>query len=109
MWDVWRKYKSRARAIAAIGLTLSGGLLGTALPAHAAPSSSLGVSVHILNPPNAITNLVASPVGAVDGDVQLVWTAPSNQNGVGMERYVVRYATFPAASSALAESWWVFS
>ena len=106
MRDIWRKYKSRARAIAAIGLTLSGWLLGTALPAQAAPSASLGVSVHILNPPNAITNLTAAPVGVTDGDVQLVWTAPSNQNGAAMDRYVVRFATFPAGNPAIAEAWW---
>ncbi len=89
-----------------IGLTLAGWLLGTAVPAQAAQNVSLGVAVHILNPPNAITNLTASPVGILDGDIQLVWTAPANQNAIGLTLYQVRFATFPANNPAQAEAWW---
>jgi len=71
-------------------------------------AASLGTTVHthILNPPNTITNLTASPVGS-PGDVQLVWTAPANLNGIPINTYLVHLATYPASSPATAGLWWL--
>lgn len=92
-------------AISGIGL----GLLvwcGLVSPSRAAPNANIGLRAHILNSPNSITDLSASPVGSQDGDIQLIWTAPSNDNGAAIDRYLIRFATFPAASAAQAEAWW---
>ncbi len=90
-----------------VGLAVSTWLLGTALPARAAPTGQVGVSVYILNPPNAVTDLAAAAVGSSDGDVQLTWTAPANLNGAALTLYNIRFATFAAANVGQAESWWV--
>lgn len=89
-----------------MGLALAGCLLGGPLSARAAPSETVGVKLHILNPPDAITDLTASPVGSQDGDIQLIWTAPFNRNRIGMDFYRIRFATTPAPSQAQAENWW---
>lgn len=101
----WHKRRGFLTALA-VGASLFGSLLATALPARAAPSAQIGLRVHILNPPNAVTDLAAAAVGTNDGDVQLTWTAPSNENGASMSRYVVRYATNPAFNVGHAETWW---
>lgn len=108
----WRILKLGSRKLGSflketlVGIAVSTWLLGLAAPLQAAPSAQITISVHILNPPNAITDLVASPVGTQDGDIQLSWTAPSNQNGATINNYHVRYATFPAVNTGLAETWW---
>src|SRR4051812_40705605 len=91
---------------AALGVSLFAWLIGTAMPARGSPTASISLDTHILNPPYAITDLSASPVGVQNGDVQLVWTAPANLNSVGMDHYLVRYATYPAPSQAQADAWW---
>ncbi len=95
----------RLTAAIGVGITLLAWVLGTVLPVRAAPSRQVGVMVHIINPPFAITDLSASPVGSQNGDVQLVWTAPRNENGARIDRYLVRHATFPA-SVGTAAAWW---
>ncbi len=80
--------------------------LATALPARAASTQNLELRFHILNPPNAITDLHAAPVGIQDGDIQLMWTAPSNNNRIGIDHYAIRYTTYPATSAATADQWW---
>jgi gliding motility-associated-like protein len=85
---------------------LFGWMLATALPARAAPSVEIGIRTYILYPPNAVTDLTASQVGAQSGDAQLVWTAPRNINGARIDHYLIRYATYPAPSTAQAENWW---
>lgn len=95
------------RAVGMIGLTLAGWLAGTPVSLHAAPSAGVGISVRILNPPDAVTDLAASAVGSQSGDAQLTWTAPSNENGAAIERYLVRFATYPAAAAGPpADAWW---
>lgn len=104
MWERWRKLRATLSVAGILsGLSLTAGLLGTALPARA---QDVGLFLYILNPPNAVTDLVASPVGSQDGDVQLVWTAPANANTARIDHYLIRYATFPAANIGSAETWW---
>jgi fibronectin type 3 domain-containing protein len=91
---------------ALVGLAVSSWLMGIALPARAATSGQIVIGARILNPPNAITDFVAAPVGSTMGDVQLTWTAPANLNGSAIDRYHIRYATFPAPSVPQAETWW---
>ncbi len=92
------------RVAGVLGLTLAGWLAGTPMSAQAA---SFAIEMHILNPPNAVTGLSASPVGSQTGDVQLVWTAPSNDNRIAIQNYLVRFATYPANGTGVAaESWW---
>ena len=93
-------------AMLTLGLGVLAWTLGTALPVQAASSGNMGIRTHILNPPNAITDLSAAPVGAQNGDVQLTWTAPSNDNAIAINHYLVRFATFPAPSQPQAENWW---
>ncbi|MFN0117994.1 MAG: gliding motility-associated C-terminal domain-containing protein [Elusimicrobiota bacterium] len=97
------KFKKR---ILGLGLAVFGLLMGSTVSIYSAPQVQVGVGVRILNPPNAVTNLHAAPVGLTDGDVQLTWTAPSNQNSAPMSYYLVRYALSPATSTLAAEVWW---
>lgn len=90
----------------ALGLGFLGWVPGTALSLHAATNSEVGVFVHILAPPNPVTDLSASQVGTNNGDVQLLWTAPKNVNGARITDYIVRFATYPAANPGTGEAWW---
>jgi len=102
-----RKHKARClSAFAIAGLNLLIGLGGGALSVRAAPDVQLSVHVHIKMPPNPVTGFVASPVGIQNGDIQLAWIAPSNNNRVSINHYLIRFATYPATSQALAENWW---
>jgi hypothetical protein len=104
-WDL--KHKARLiKAALVAGLNLTGWLFGTPLSLHADYSSQVGVFVHIVNPPNPVTDLSAAPVGLSDGDVQLNWTAPRNPNSARIDHYLVRYATTPAASAGNPYTWW---
>ncbi|MCB4757754.1 MAG: fibronectin type III domain-containing protein, partial [Elusimicrobia bacterium] len=62
--------------------------------------------VHIRMQPNAVTDLVAAPVGAQVGDIRLSWTAPSNNNRIPISSYSIRFATYPAIQVGNAETWW---
>lgn len=53
----------------------------------------------IPNAPDPITNLSAL-AGALEGEIALSWTAPTNTNFVPMASYDLRYASFSAASLA---------
>ncbi|HRY29733.1 MAG TPA: fibronectin type III domain-containing protein [Elusimicrobiota bacterium] len=57
--------------------------------------------------PNAVTDLAASVTDAFLGAVTLTWTAPSDApSGAAASKYIVRYATFTAASVGGANTWW---
>lgn len=109
MNNAWRKLRERALGTALVfGLNLLGWVLGTPLSSFGAQSAQIGLTVHMKNPPNAVTDLVAAPVGSLDGDALLTWTAPRNLNGAPIDHYIVRWATFPASSVSNAENWWNF-
>ena len=104
-WD----FKHRTRLIKAAlvaGLNLTGWLFSTPLSLCADYSSQVGVFVHIVNPPNPVSDLSAAPVGTSDGDVQLIWTAPRNPNSARINHYLVRYATTSAVSAGNTYAWW---
>ena len=102
-----RRHKVRfLSTLMAFGLGLATWFAGTPLSLQAAPSGNVGIRLHILNPPNSITDLSAAPVGTASGDVQLAWTAPGNNNGIAIDQYLIRFATFPAPSVAQADAWW---
>jgi hypothetical protein len=104
-WDL--KHKARLiKAALVAGLNLAGWLFGTPVSLHAADQAQFGVFVHIVNPPASVTDLSAAPVGSANGDVQLIWTAPKNENGARIDHYLVRYATTPAISAGNPYTWW---
>ena len=94
------------RAIGTLGLSLLALVSGRVLPLNAATNASVGIRLHIKNPPNAITDLQAAPVGSQTGDIQLNWTAPANANQIPIDHYLIRFATYAAANQAQAEAWW---
>lgn len=100
-----RTYLRKLTIAGAMAFGFVGMFLSAVPAAHAAPSAQASLSARIINPPNAVTNLVASQVGAPN-EVQLVWTAPSNANGATITHYLVRFATFPAPGVAAGEAWW---
>lgn len=73
----------------------------------------LGVQPISSSPPDKITDLVASPNLAVQGEVALTWTAPQGNaggtpiNNQPVVAYLVHYATFSVASlTGNTTSWW---
>src|SRR5689334_4700480 len=71
-----RRFRNWLNVGLVFGLNLFGWVFGTPLSLRADDSAQFSLSVHIINPPNAITDLSAAAVGSQDGDVQLLWTAP---------------------------------
>jgi len=70
----------------------------------------LTVRLRDLFPPVAVTNLVASP-GALEGEINLAWTAPFEDNLVvpslsPTTLYTVRLATFSAVLTGSSTAWW---
>lgn len=107
MTNVWCNNISRSlTAKLLVGLGMLAWLAGTALPSFAAPSANVGVRTYILNPPNPITGFAAAGVGINNGDIQLAWIAPRNVNGVSIDFYQIRFATFAALNVGQAEAWW---
>src|SRR5437879_5312760 len=88
-----RSHKVRFLSTAVfIGLSVSSWLGWGVLSSFAAGSQNVGVKMYILYPPNAVTDLKATPVGIQDGDVQLTWTAPANKNGAKVISYRIHFA-----------------
>jgi hypothetical protein len=56
-------------------------------------------------PPDPITDLTALP-GSAEGEVNLIWTAPKNQNLVTIASYEVRFASFSALSLGANTAAW---
>jgi gliding motility-associated-like protein len=56
-------------------------------------ASNCTQSAFVPNLPNQITDLTAL-TGSIEGEIDLSWTAPRNENFVPMSGYEVRYATF---------------
>ncbi|MFH1725545.1 MAG: hypothetical protein ABII00_13130 [Elusimicrobiota bacterium] len=60
----------------------------------------------VLSLPEAITDLTSLP-GSGEGEIDLSWTAPRNQNFAAISSYTVRFATFSVTGSGGdAEAWW---
>lgn len=74
-------------------------------PLLARNTANFSVPSFFVNPPEPVTDLTALP-GALEGDVDLVWTAPRNLNLMPLSRYEVRYATFPVAALANNATAW---
>ncbi|MDD5304149.1 MAG: gliding motility-associated C-terminal domain-containing protein, partial [Elusimicrobia bacterium] len=62
------------------------------------------VPLYVPNPPNPVSDLTVLP-GTGEGDVSLVWTAPSNTNLVSISSYEVRFATFSASAVGSTTAW----
>lgn len=82
--------------------TLTGAWLR--VPAQGRNLNTGALPLFVPNPPNPVSDLTALP-GAGEGDVNLVWTAPSNTNLVTIASYEVRFASFSAASAGSTTAW----